>query len=110
MASEFQRQAGNLAVSNRGFEVEVTGGYGVTVYYREQGRETMIPAERLMYDRIGLFMDFAEFPPGATMEDKREIFERVVQALRYMDIPIGATEVDESSPNWPLPPPPEKKK
>ena len=109
MASEFQRRAGNLAVSSRGFEVEVTGGYGVTVYYREQGDETKIPAERLMNDRIGLFMDWAEFPPSATPEEKHEIFERVVQALRYMDIPIGATELDESSPNWPLPPPPEKR-
>jgi len=105
MASEFHRLYGNLAVSTRGFEVEVTGGSEVAVYYRESGSPTTIPAERLMNGRIGLFMDWAEFPPGSSAERKREIFERVVDALRYMDIPIGATEIDESSPNWPLPPP-----
>jgi hypothetical protein len=103
MASEFQRQHGNLAVSSRGFEVEVTGGMEVTVHYREPGRQTKIPAERLINDRIGLFMDWAEFPAGATPEEKREIFERVVHALRFMKIPIGATELGESSRNWPLP-------
>jgi hypothetical protein len=104
MKTEFRREAGNTVVSEQGFEVAVEGGMAVTVEYREAGTVTTIPAERLTMGYIGLFMDWAAFPPNATPGEQRQIFERVVRALRFMRIPIGATEVDPSRDNWPLPP------
>jgi hypothetical protein len=104
MEAEFRREAGNKVVSEQGFEVTVGGGMEVTVEYGEAGTVTKIPAERLTMGYIGLFMDWATFPPNTTPEERRQIFERVVRALRFMQIPIGATEVDPSQGNWPLPP------
>ena len=94
---------GNIAISTLGFEVSVSGGMEVTVEYKELGKETSIPAERTTNGGIGLFMEWARFPEGAGVDEKRAIFERVVRALWYMDISISSTEIDPDQKTWPLP-------
>lgn len=103
MDQEFRRLPGNIAISTLGFEVSVSGGTEVTVEYKEPGKETSIPAERTRSGGIGLFMDWARFPEGASVNEKRDIFERVVRALWFLDIPISSTEIDSAQKTWPLP-------
>jgi hypothetical protein len=75
----------------------------VTVEYKEPGKATSIPAERTRNGGIGLFMEWARFPEGASVDEKLDIFERVVRALSFMDIPISSTEIDPAQKMWPLP-------
>ena len=84
----------------------VSGGMEVTVEYREPDKHVSISAERLRTGAIGLFMDWAQFPEGSTTEEQRSIFERVVHALWFLEIPIGDTEIDRFQNKWPLPPRP----
>lgn len=105
---EFQRKPGNTAISAQGFEVCVDAGSEVTIFYREPGKQASIPAERTRTGAIGLFMDWAEFPADASPDDKRRIFERVIRALYFLEIPIGEVEIDPASNRWPLPPRPSK--
>lgn len=97
---------GNTAISAQGFEVSVSGGMEVTVVYREGDKQTSISAERTATGGIGLFMDWAQFPDGAGKDERRSIFERVVRALWFLEIPIGWTEIDPAQSQWPLPPRP----
>jgi hypothetical protein len=106
MDQEFKRMPGSIAISNQGFEVSVITGMDVSVEYKDAGRQASIPAERVMNGGIGLFMDWANFPEGASAEEKRSIFERVIRALWFMDIPIGEIEINPAEKKWPLPPRP----
>jgi hypothetical protein len=103
MNQEFKREPGNVAISALGFEVSVSGGMEVAVEYKESGKVTPIPAERTMSGGIGLFMEWAKFPEGTGLDEKRAIFERVVRALWFLDIPISSTEIDPDQKTWPLP-------
>lgn len=103
MEPEFRREPGNIAISNQGFEVSVSGATDIKVVYKEPGKEASIPAERSSTGGIGLFMDWAQFPNGTTAEEQRRMFERVIRALWFLEIPISWTEIDESQSRWPLP-------
>jgi hypothetical protein len=104
VGSEFTRKPGNVAISSEGFEVSVNGGMDVAVKYSDASASVRIPAERTRYGGIGLFMEWAEFPVAMGIEERREIFLRVVRALRFMDIAIDSTEIDPEQKTWPLPP------